>query len=209
MQAYITSISAGGLGEIIVTFEISDGENKSVSKFLISDAAYIELSLSIGASDISAYDAVERESNIYIAYKRALYALGFSSASKKALLHKLVNKGCEAEYAREAIERLEANGFFCEADFAVREGEKCLAKLWGAERIRAHLKEKGYTDNSVNSVLFAFEDNGVDFEENCALLIRKKYSRIPTDKKEMQKLIASIMRYGYSLSQIKSALGNV
>ena len=107
MQAYITSISAGGLGEIIVTFEISDGENKSVSKFLISDAAYIELSLSIGASDISAYDAVERESNIYIAYKRALYALGFSSVSKKALLHKLVNKGCEVEYAREAIEASE------------------------------------------------------------------------------------------------------
>ena len=206
MEVLITSVSAGGLGEIIVSFEIRSGENKSVSRLLISDAAYIALSISAGISDISTYDAVERESNIYVAYKKALYLLGYASSSRRALLRKLVAKGCEAEYANLALDRLEENGFFCESEFAIREGEKCLAKLWGAERIRAHLKEKGYSDNSISSVFFAFEDMGVDFDENCVRLIEKKYSHIPTDKKALQGIIASLMRYGYSLSQIKCAL---
>ena len=209
MEAYITSVSAGGLGEIIVTFDLRDGERRSTSKFLISDGAYTELSLSVGISSAYVYDAVERESRIYAAYKRALYLLGYASSSKRALQRKLVSKGFEAEFSALAIERLEANGILCEADFALREGEICLQKLWGPERIRASLKEKGYTDESISAVFFAFEDMEVDFDENCFLLIEKKYSRIPTDKKELQKIIASVMRYGYSLSQIKIALSRV
>ena len=57
-------------------------------------------------------------------------------------------------------------------------------------------------------MFFAFEDNGVDFDKNCDLLVKKKYSRIPTDKKELQKIIAALMRYGYSLSQIKRAINS-
>ena len=205
MEAYITSVSAGGLGEIIVTFDLRDGERRSTSKFLISDGAYTELSLSVGISSAYVYDAVERESRIYAAYKRALYLLGYTSSSKRALQRKLISKGFEAEFSALAIERLEANGILCEADFALREGELCLQKLWGPERIRAHLKEKGYTDESVGSVFFAFEDNGIDFDENCALLVEKKYPHIPSDKKDLQKAIAALMRYGYSLSQIKRA----
>ena len=206
MEAYITSVAAGGLGEIIVTFELRDGEKRCTSRFLISDSAYTELSLSVGISSSYVYDAVERESRIYAAYKRALYLLGYASSSKKALHRKLVSKGFDAEFSALALERLEANGLLCESDSALREGEICLQKLWGPERIRAHLKEKGYSDESVNSVFFAFEDNGIDFDENCALLVKKKYPQIPTEKKELQKAIAALMRYGYSLSQIKRAL---
>ena len=209
MDVSITSVSAGGLGEIVVTFEIREGSNRSVSRFLISDAAYIELSLAVGISSSTVYDAVEREANIYQAYKKALYLLGYTSASRKALLRKLVDKGCDAEYSSIALDRLEANGMLREMDFALREGERCLVKLWGRERIRMHLREKGYSDETINSVFFAFEDNGVDFDENCALLLEKKYSHIPTDKKELQKVIASLMRYGYSLSQIKEAIGSI
>ena len=113
----------------------------------------------------------------------------------------------DAEFSALAIERLEANGILCESDFALREGEICLQKLWGPERIRASLKEKGYADESISAVFFAFEDNGIDFDENCALLVEKKYPRVPTDKKELQRAIAALMRYGYSLSQIKRAFG--
>ena len=203
MEVNITSISAGGLGEILVSFDLRDGIKSSVSKFLISDGAYTEFSLVVGQSSIFVYDAVEREAKIYSAYKKALYLLGFASASKKALHHKLVSKGYEAEFSALALERLEANGILCEKDFALREGERCLEKLWGSERIRAHLKGKGYCDDSINSVFFDFEDMGVDFDKNCIALFEKKYSYIPTDKKELQKIVASLMRYGYSLSQIK------
>lgn len=209
MEASITSVCAGGIGEIIVSFELREGEKRSTSRFLISDGAYTELSLSVGISSSYIYDTVEREANVYAAYKRALYILGYASSSRRALKQKLISKGFDAEFTELALERLEANGLLCESDFAIREGERCLSKLWGFERIRAYLKEKGYSDDSVNSVLFAFEDMGVDFDKNCALLIEKKYSHIPTDKKELQKLIASVMRYGYTLSQIKSALNSI
>lgn len=206
MEAYITSVSAGGIGEIIVTFDLRDKDKRCTSKFLISDGAYTELALSVGISSSFVYDAVEREAKIYSAYKRALYMLGFASSSRKALCRKLIAKGCEPEFSELALERLEANGLLCEADSAIREGERCLEKLWGPERIRAHLKEKGYSDDSVSAVFFSFEDSAVDFDANCATLLEKKYSQIPTDKKELQKIIASLMRYGYSLSQIKRAL---
>lgn len=206
MEAYITSVSAGAIGEIIVAFELRDGDRRSTSRFLISDSAYIELSVSVGVSNAYTYDAVERESKIYAAYKKALYLLGFASSSRRELHRKLVSKGYDAEFSVLALDRLEANGLLCEADFALREAEKCLSKLWGPSRIRAHLLEKGYSTESVDNVFFAFEDNGVDFDQSCALLVKKKYSRIPTDKKELQKMIAALMRYGYSLSQIKQAL---
>ena len=206
METYITSVSAGGVGEIFVNFEVRDEDKRATARFLISDGAYTELSLSVGVSSSFIYDTVEREAKIYAAYKKALYLLGFSSVSRLALYRKLVSKGYEAEFSTIALERLEANGLLCEADSALREGEKCLSKLWGAERIRGHLKERGYSDDSINNVFFAFEDMDVDFDENCALLVEKKYPRIPSDKKELQKIIASLMRYGYSLSQIKRAL---
>ena len=206
MTFNVTSVSAGGIGEIIVSFDIREGEKRSVSRFLISDDAYTKLSLTVGMSDMLTYEAVEREAYIYGAYKRAIYLLGFSASSRRALYKKLVSKGFDPEYSRIALDRLSDNGLLCEADSAIREAEKCASKLWGEERIRAALFEKGYSDESISTAFFALEDSGVDFDENCLSLIKKKYSSLPTDKKELQKIISSLMRYGYSLSQIKRAI---
>ena len=206
MTFNVTSVSAGGIGEIIVSFDVREGEKRSVSRFLISDDAYTKLSLTVGMSDMLTYEAVEREAYIYGAYKRAIYLLSFSASSRRALYKKLVSKGFDPEYSRIALDRLSDNGLLCEYDSAIREAEKCAAKLWGEERIRAALFEKGYSDESISTAFFALEDSGVDFDENCLSLIKKKYSSLPTDKKELQKIISSLMRYGYSLSQIKRAI---
>lgn len=206
MTFNVTSVSAGGIGEIIVSFDVREGEKRSVSRFLISDDAYTKLSLTVGMSDMLTYEAVEREAYIYGAYKRAIYLLGFSASSRRALYKKLVSKGFDPEYSRIALDRLSDNGLLCEAESAIREAEKCASKLWGEERIRAALFEKGYSDESISTAFFALEDSGVDFDENCLSLIKKKYSSLPTDKKELQKIISSLMRYGYSLSQIKRAI---
>lgn len=206
MTFSVTSVCAGGMGEIIVSFELREGEKRSVSRFLISDDAYIRLSLTVGMSDMLTYEEVEREAHIYGAYKRAIYLLGFASQSRRAIYNKLVSKGFDPECSRIALDRLTDNGLLCEAESAAREAEKCAQKLWGEERIRAALYEKGYADESISSALYALEDSGIDFEENCLLLIKKKYSLLPSDKKELQKIISSLMRYGYSISQIKRAI---
>ena len=209
MEIYLSSVRAGELGEIVVIFELRDMEKKSSSRFLISDARYAELSLTVGTSDRETYDEVEREASIYAAYKKALYLLGFASSSKKALKRKLCEKGYDAEISDVALDRLEGAGLLREDDFALREAEKCLQKLWGEGRIRAYLYDKGYSREAVESAFFEFEDRGVDFDENCASLVKKKFPNIPTDKKEMQKIISTLTRYGYSLSQIKRAIANL
>ena len=207
MEIYISSIRAGELGEIAVIFELRDRERRNSERFLISDERYAELSLSVGVSDKMTYELVEREAKIYSAYKKALYLLGFASSSRRMLIRKLALKGCEPEISALALDRLEATGLLREADFALREAEKALQKLWGEERIRASLFEKGYSQEAVDSVFFAFEDMNVDFIENCRSLIDKKFAPLPSDKKALQKIIASLVRYGYSLSQIKQAMG--
>ncbi len=70
MTVSVTSVSAGGIGEIIVSFELREGEKRSASRFLISDAAYTELSLAVGMSDALTYEAVEREAYIYTSSER-------------------------------------------------------------------------------------------------------------------------------------------
>ena len=206
MNVLITSISAGGVDEVIVSFSLHSGEKAQMQRFLLSTAAYTALALSVGESSQSEFDAVEREANIYSAYKRALYLLSFGSSSRRALHRKLVSKGHAPEFSRMALDRLVDNRLLCENDAALRETEKCLEKLWGESRIRAHLCKKGYSEEAIASTFFALEDADVDFDANCVKLLEKKYSPVPTDKKELQKLIAALMRYGYSLSQIKQAI---
>jgi SOS response regulatory protein OraA/RecX len=50
------------------------------------------------------------------------------------------------------------------------------------------------------------ELENVDFEASCAALVRKKYGRVPDDSHERELMYASLMRMGYSSSEIKKAL---
>jgi hypothetical protein len=61
----------------------------------------------------------------------------------------------------------------------------------------------------VNDALFSLEDAGVDFEANCVKLVESKCKCIPTDRLAMQKLIASVTRYGYSLGEVKNAINTI
>lgn len=206
MKINIISVLAGADEDIAISFEVSEGENRSVYKFWISISAYTRFSLSVGESSQDVFDAVEREAKIYAAYKKALYILGFGMQSKKTLQRKLITRGYESEIACVAIERLVENRLLVEEASAIREAEKCAEKLWGEARICAHLASKGYGDEEIKKAFFSLEDSGIDFSLNCAKLVEKKYLPLPKDKKELQKIIAALMRYGYSMSQIKASL---
>lgn len=206
MEIYISSISSGGDCEVVVTVEQRANSKRNIERFLLPISAYSELALTVGASDEATYELLERESHIYGAYKHSLYMLSFGAKSKRMLFRKLVIKGFDPEISRVAIARVEANGMLDENASALREAEKCLEKLWGERRIRAHLIDKGYAEEAIENAFFSIEDSGVDFDILCAELIEKKYRQIPKDKKEMQKLVAALERYGYPFAQIKRAI---
>ncbi len=209
MRISIVSLKAGGSDEIWVGFELAEGDNICRESFLISTLAYTELGLLKGESDQEVYSAVERESNIYSAFKKGMYMLGFGACSSNMLVSKLRAKGFSTDVSRAAVERISLKGFLDENENARREAERCCQKLWGESRIRAKLCEGRYSHEAVEQALFFLEDSGVDFDANCKSLIDRRYLVIPTDRGEMQKLIAAVCRQGYTVSQIKSACGKL
>ena len=208
MFVSVLSISARGDEEIAVTFEIKEGDLSQKETFLISARIFADLRITTGECGKECFDHVSEASEIYRATKKALSLLSFSRCSKKALVRKLVLKGFSKERAAYAVEELTRQGYIDENSDAWREAERAVEKLWGEGRIRNHLYQKGYSEEAVNSALYALEDEGIDFSDVCAERLRRTVDFVPDDPKERQKLIASLIRYGFSNAQIRDAIRN-
>lgn len=206
MNVSVLSFTARGEGEIAVTFEIRDGELSQKETFLLSARLFADMRITAGECSRECFDRVAEAAEIYRATKKGLSLLSFSRCSRKALVRKLVVKGFSKECALDAVDELARQGYIDENADALREAEICVAKLWGESRIRQKLYEKGYSDEAVSMALYALEDNGVDFSEVCAERLRKMVEVIPSEPKGKQKLIASLIRYGFSNSQIRDAI---
>ena len=209
MELSVVSISAVASGDISVKLLLRDGQNSAEESFVISAQAFADIGVSKGECTRELYELLEREGKIYAAYKRGMYILGFGAYSEKALLRKLLSKGFEKEAAQSAVERIRQKGFIDDRQTAVRDAQRCASKLWGERRIRAYLSQRGYSAELCDGALIALEEQGVCFDDICVELIRSRYLPLPEDKKEKQKLIAALLRYGYSLSQIQSALAKI
>lgn len=206
MTLRITCLSAHGADEIQVSFEIGDGEHTDRESFVISTCDCADLRLCAGPCTTEQYDAVAYASSLYSARRKGLILLGYGRCSQRALSRKLCARGIEREIAEAAAADLAKEGYLDDGADALAEAERGVAKRWGERRIAASLREKGYDDESIRQALWALEDRGVDFVENCAALIRSRYSELPSDPKERQKILASLSRMGYTSSAIRDAL---
>ena len=209
MDVTIISLTERSDDCVAVTFLLSQGEHEDFETFLVSRARSFQLKLSVGATSTDIYDEVSYYGKLYEACKQAMNFLAYGDNSRKKLIAKLRGKGIEPEIAEEAAAELEGKGYINDIANAAREAERCVRKLWGRRRISAALYEKGYGEEASRKAIFALEDAGVDFTENCAELIRKRYGDLPTDPQEKAKLFASMTRYGYSASEINSAIDKI
>ncbi|MBQ7118565.1 MAG: regulatory protein RecX [Clostridia bacterium] len=145
-----------------------------------------------------------------MAEKRRAYncAVGYLSRrdhSAKELLLKLRQKGYK-ESAEFAVEKLKDEGYIDDERFArmyVR--ELISVKKYGRRRIEQELYRKGVDRETVSLVL---EETDFNDNELCTL-IKRKYLRYLSDEKGVKKTVASLMRMGYSFSEIKSALSMI
>ena len=206
MNVNIISLTQRGDDCVAVTFLLSHGEHEDFETFLVSRARFSQLKLSVGEASTDIYDEVSYYGKLYEACKQAMSFLAYGDCSRRKLIAKLRGKGIEPEIAEEAVSELESKGYINDIVNAAREAERCARKLWGKRRITAALYEKGYEEEASRRAIFALEDAGVDFTENCAELICKRYDDLPADPKEKAKLFASMTRYGYSSSEINSAI---
>lgn len=187
-----------------VSVEVSNGSGCEKVEFVILDELFDGLELDMGDIDEDELYELDRAADVTAAYMSACASFAYTQGSLKSLYRKLIQKGFSKESSSMAIDIVESRGFVDEDDIAARRAEIMLSKLWGRSRILQKLREEGFSDVVIRGALESIEN--VDFAENCAKAIEKRYWQIPAERHEREKMYASLVRMGYSSSEIKKAL---
>ena len=187
-----------------VSVEVSNESGCECVEFVILDELLDEIGLQMGAIDEDALYEIDRAADVTAAYMSACASFAYTQCSLKSLYRKLIQKGFSKESSSMAIDIVESRGFVDEDEIAARRAEIMLSKLWGRSRILKKLREEGFSDVVIRGAFESIENT--DFAENCAKVIEKKYSQVPMERRERDKMYASLARMGYSTSEIKKAL---
>ena len=190
---------------MIISVSVSDGDGRTEKrKFLIFTEQYLELGIRKGQIiDEETFDKIEELSKKCRAIRKGSDLLSYSASPKVRLAHRLRSKGIDKESAENAAEHLEKMGLIDEEADVERQVTSCLKKLWGKKRIYRELCAKGYGSDIVGENISLIDEETL--VQNCATLIKKKYRVIPDESNEVKKIIASLVRYGYTFSEIKEA----
>ena len=195
--------AADGGARLCRVVELTDGED-TWRETLTVFAARLDRVPATGELDTETLALLRREDALSTALAMGLRSLGAGGSSEQHLARKLRAKGVEGYVAREAVAELSSRGYLDETDAAVREAERGLVKLWGDRRILTELRAKGYGDEALQAARVRLRrEDGV---LRCRRLLQKKHVAVADDPVAAQKLIASLMRYGYTTAEIRTAL---
>ncbi len=165
---------------------------------------YADLGVKAGEITAERADELIEAGRLCGAIRRGAALLGYGDQSARKLAYKLTAKGIDRETAASAVAYLAAKGYIRESGTAALRAQQGVGKLWGPRRIREDLRAQGFTPDAVEEALDALSE--VDWAENCAAAIRKKYGEVPADKAERQKLTAAVMRLGYDSDTARQAM---
>lgn len=158
----------------------------------------------VGEVTMDMAEALLEAGRISRAIQKGMELLGYGAMSRRRLVSKLTARGFEPDLAEGAADYLEEKGYLSEDDAAIRFAEQGLRKLWGPRRIREDLFARGFAADVVAQAME--ELASVDFGENCALVISKKYGSVPEDPGSRRKMVAALMRLGYTSEHIREAM---
>ena len=134
-------------------------------------------------------------------FKKAIILLSKKAYSKKMLLKKLYEKGCEKEACQIALNKLEELKLIDDFEYANMLYRHYKAKGFGEIRISKELEQKGIERETISNIM---EENADDnsCEEVIKAFLLKKFKSMPPDKKEISSAISALMRKGFRLGQI-------
>lgn len=208
MEIKVVSVrEADGGGAVLLSVEISAEGGKSESRELMLTAAqYRERRLRRGDTlSPDEFDALEALSETARAARRGAGILSYGANSRAALRRKLILKGFSREAAEAAVEILDGMGLIDEKNAALREAERCAAQCRGRKYIEARLYSLGYRGEATAAAEKYLD--GVDFAALCAGEIERKYGGgLPAEPYERDRAVASLMRRGFSVSDIRDAV---
>ncbi len=145
-----------------------------------------------------------REAQMTKAMDMGLRFLGAGSASRLQLVRKMLQRGIKKDIAEAAVEALFARGCLFEQEGALSEAHKGLRKLWGDRRILADVRAKGYGAEAIAAVEALLKSENAPLR--CANLIKKRRMVVPDEDHAVARFVASLVRYGYTVKEIKQAL---
>lgn len=200
----IVGMRASGSGEELkLTVEIRSGEHSETKVLCLTTGQYRELKPVIGEISRTCFEQLEQASRLCTALHCGERLLAYGPNTAQTLMQKLRKRGFTREEACAAVAQLGRMGLIDEESDLQREVEKCLKKLWGSGRIRAHIQSRGFDWEVLSALPDILE--GIDFTANCVLLLRKHYGRLPDDPAERRRVIAGLYRYGYTTDEIRRA----
>ncbi len=203
-SAIVKSISRRSDASYLMSVEVANESGSEIVEFILLDELFDSLDMEVGDEVSELLPTLDSYSDITAAFASACSSFAYVQASIKALYRKLISKGFSKETSREAIEIVRSRGFVDEQNIALRRAELMTEKLWGRSRILRKLFEEGFPEDVILNVSETLSE--VDFARNCARVIEKKYSYLPEDRREREKMYASLSRLGYSSADIRKAM---
>lgn len=177
---------------------------REVRELLLLLDRYAALRPQKGVIDEGSFLQLQDAADFSEAVRLGLRLLSFGASTRRGLESKLCRKGVARETAAEASAYLSEHGYIDEERDAVREAERNVKKLRGRNRIRAVLCQKGYSPEAVDSAERYLDE--VDFTQLCKALIQKRYEGALSDASSRKRVVATLMRNGYTMREIRAAM---
>ena len=191
--------AADGGARLVLTLEHESAEGKTKETLCVLTSRMRSVPQK-GALDGETAAFLRREHALCAALAIGLRSLAAGGGSRLQLRQKLCLKGVARDVAEGAVAILCEKGYLDEQKSALAAAEGDLRKLWGDRRILADLRAKGYGDEAMLAVReFLGTKDGA---ARCVHLLQKR--RLDTGNPD--KLIAALLRYGYTRTEIREAL---
>lgn len=194
-------------GTVLISINVGNEFGSEKIELVILEELFEEISPLRESLDARQLDTLDKMAETTAAYRSALSSLGFVQSSHKALYRKLISKGHSKAACESAIMLIREKAYIDESSLALRRAELMIEKHKGKSRIIAKLYEEGFGEDALEDVKEYLHE--IDFSEFCAETIKKKYGELPADRKEKEKMYASLMRAGFSGSDIKTAIRKI
>lgn len=146
-------------------------------------------------------------SNFRRAYQYALYCLDYRDYSAREMREKLVKTYKNENLCGAVVKKLESVGIIDDGRYAEKLAVRYVeARKYGFRRAKHEIIMKGIDEYLVEDILQPYEES---FSENLTNLIETKYTRLLTDRndrKSIEKVKSSLVRYGYGFDEINRAV---
>ncbi len=152
----------------------------------------------------AAWQRLAEESDRQRAYEKALSLLDYRAHSRRELGDKL-RRLFPPPAVEQALEAVEALGLIDDEAYAADLAEEyARSRRYGAARVVNELLRRGIDRETARAAAEAA--CGDEAEETLLCLLRERYSPLPTDRRELAKVTAALVRRGYTYEQIRRAL---